>query len=275
MKDKLNQFILNLQGQFVEVSDASNKFQCMDLAYAWVFTLGYPKATIQRLYAYEVYTKPNDLTLKYFDLIPNTPEFIPQDGDIGVVDKTPDNIAGHIFICLGGGTTSKFNRFEQNLPLGNRAAVHEGGYAKFLGVLRPKVFDTVPPDQAQLDEAKATIKAFTDFRQTLAQKLATDDQTTSIIGAVERFLVLEDQNRSLQSKYDESEKAKETLEKENEALEIATEELKSKLRAFKGLEEAYEEQEDELALLRERKVIDRFTTGELFGEMVRRLLRKK
>jgi len=142
MTDKLNQFISNLNGQFVEVSNSSNEYQCMDLAYLWVFCLGYPKATIQHLYAYEAFTKPSDITYKYFDLIPNTPEFIPIDGDICVFKG---GVAGHIAIALGGGTTSKFRRFEQNNPIGTNASVNERGYTNMLGVLRPKVFSSTEP----------------------------------------------------------------------------------------------------------------------------------
>lgn len=149
MQNRLNQFIENLNGQFVEVSYRPAEYQCMDLAYLWVFVLGYPKATIQHLYAYQVYTKPNSLTKKYFDLIPNTPNFIPEDGDIAVFDKTSGNIAGHIAICLSGGTLKTFRRFEQNSPLGTHSNIRRGNYTtpKLLGVLRPKIFDlSVSPE---------------------------------------------------------------------------------------------------------------------------------
>lgn len=140
LKDKLNQFIINLNGQWVEVSDRTNIYQCYDLAANWVIALGIPKSTIQHLYAYEVYTKPNANTRDYFDLIPNTATFIPQDGDIAVFDKTPGNIAGHIGIALGGGTTKSFNLFNQNAPLGSNAHIASYNYnnPKLLGVLRPK-----------------------------------------------------------------------------------------------------------------------------------------
>jgi hypothetical protein len=147
MQDKLNQFILNLQGQFVEVSDRTNIYQCMDLAYLWVFALGYPKSTIQKLYASEVFTQPTDLTRQYFDLLPNTPAFIPQDGDIAVFsNKVLLNGSyvdvGHIGVALGGGTVSYFRCFEQNWPIGTYPAIRLRNYntPKLLGVLRPKVF---------------------------------------------------------------------------------------------------------------------------------------
>ena len=153
MLEKLNQFILNLQFQFVEVSDRNNIYQCMDLVYIWIFILGYPKATIQKLFAYQVYTEPTALTLQYFDKIPNDATFIPQDGDICVYDKTASNIAGHIGVALGGGTITQFRCFEQNYPVGTNALVRVRNYntPKLLGVLRPKVFDTlVVTDQTKI-----------------------------------------------------------------------------------------------------------------------------
>lgn len=141
LKERLNQFILNTQSQFIEVSDRSNAYQCLDLAYLWIFALGFPKGTIQNLYAYQVYTAPKEITKKYFDIIPNTPDFVPQDGDIAVFDKSSTNSAGHIGIALGGGNTSSFMCFEQNWPIGTNASVRSRNYntPKLLGVLRPKI----------------------------------------------------------------------------------------------------------------------------------------
>ena len=140
MKNKLEQFIDNVNNQFIEVSDKTNIYQCLDLVYCWVFVLGLPKSTIQHLYAYEVFTKPNAETKKHFDLIPNTSDFIPQDGDIAVFNKTPGNIAGHIGIALSGGTVNTFKVFEQNRPLGTNAHIGTSNYTNppLLGVLRPK-----------------------------------------------------------------------------------------------------------------------------------------
>ena len=145
MINRLNQFISNIIGQFIEVSDRTNIYQCMDLAYTWVFCLGYPKATIQQLYASRVYTQPNELTRQYFDLLPNTATFIPQDGDICVFsNKVLINgvltDVGHIGVALGGGTVTSFRCFEQNWPIGTHAAIRVRDYntPKLLGVLRPK-----------------------------------------------------------------------------------------------------------------------------------------
>jgi hypothetical protein len=153
MKEKLNQFILNTQGHFQEVSYNKAIYQCLDLVYEWVFVLGFPKSTIQHLYAYEVFTKPNKQTHEYFDIIKNTPDFIPQDGDIGVFNKTASNIAGHIGICLSGGNINNFPFYEQNAPLKTPAHITQyKTYTNFLGVLRPKVnkLDFIISDQTLL-----------------------------------------------------------------------------------------------------------------------------
>jgi len=151
MKDKFNQFVDNLNGQFVEVSYKKALYQCMDLVYNWAFCLGFPKATIQHLYAYQAYTNPIDLTKEYFDLIPNTPNAIPQDGDIVVWNKTSSNIAGHIAIALSGGTTNSFMCFEQNNPLGTNAHIQSWRYTNVLGWLRPK---KVESSQEVLDKVR-------------------------------------------------------------------------------------------------------------------------
>jgi hypothetical protein len=150
MKDKLNQFVANLNGQFVEVSYKEAIYQCMDLAYTWVFCLGFPKATIQHTYAYEVFTSPNQVTLEHFEIIPNSPTAIPQDGDL-VIWSNKYGPAGHIAVALGGGTTSKFTCFEQNNPLGTNAHLQERSYSYVLGWLRPKVADVTDPDKIKID----------------------------------------------------------------------------------------------------------------------------
>ena len=185
MTEKLNQFVSNLNGQFIELSSRENIYQCMDLVYAWIFCLGYPKATIQHLYAYEVFTKPSDLTYKYFDLIPNTPDFIPQDGDIGVFKG---GVAGHIVVCLGGGTTSMFRRFEQNNPIGTNASINNRGYTNMLGVLRPKVFSSTKPliykgyDIHNDDSNKVAVDKLVDIME---GKYISIDEHTKIINGLD------------------------------------------------------------------------------------------
>lgn len=84
-------------GKPVEAEDPSNLHQCLDWAFKFCDEIQVPRETIRHLYAYEIWTKPNDLTLQYFDYVPNTPNGQPVLGDI-VVFGTGVGVAGHVSI---------------------------------------------------------------------------------------------------------------------------------------------------------------------------------
>lgn len=137
MKDKLNQFISNLNGQFVEVSSISAPNQCMDLAYNWVFCLDIPKATIQQSAAYQVWSNASDFTRQYFELLENKVETIPQAGDLFVMGKSSSYPYGHIGVVIEA-TQSKMKCFEQNFPTGTNCHIQDRSYTGVVGFLRPK-----------------------------------------------------------------------------------------------------------------------------------------
>src|SRR3990167_2685488 len=236
MKDRLNQFVANTVGQFIEVSSSSALYQCMDLAYNWVFCLGFPKATIQNQYAYQVFTAPKDITYQYFDLIPNTPTGIPQDGDIVVWNKTSANVAGHIAVALGGGTTSKFKCFEQNAPTGTNAHIGEKSYTNVLGWLRPKIQESSVTEpnwfKTLLQEAGLTLENEGAFRAFWEKAKRYDDEVRSLQEQVksanealsDRALevsVLTEKNQKLS---DQATEAQEQLNKTRSDLNTATSE---------------------------------------------------
>ena len=145
IQQKFDRFYSNLVNQKVEVSDSSNVYQCMDLCYLWTFSLDIPKATIQHLYAYQVFTQASDLTRQYFDVIPNSATFVPKAGDLVVfsnrnLNGTYFNQAGHIGIANGSGDIYRFKSFDQNWIVGQPPVIVEHNYnsPKLLGVLRPK-----------------------------------------------------------------------------------------------------------------------------------------
>ena len=151
LKEKFDLFYANMVNQKSEVSDSTNVYQCMDLAYQWIFSLDIPKATIQHLYAYQVYTQPSDLTRQYFDIIPNSATFVPQAGDLVVfsnrnINGTYFNTAGHIAIASGSGDVYRFKSFDQNWSTGQGLVLIEHNYdnPKLLGVLRPKYVSVSP-----------------------------------------------------------------------------------------------------------------------------------
>jgi len=138
MKDKLNNFINFLNGQFVEISSSSALYQCMDLAYLFVLFLDVPKSTIQNASAYLVWTNASDFTRKYFDLIENKVETIPQAGDLFVIGKSSSYPYGHIGIVIEA-TQTTMKCFEQNYPTGTNAHIQDRKYTGVVGFLRPKV----------------------------------------------------------------------------------------------------------------------------------------
>ncbi len=73
-----------------------------------------------------------------FDKIANTPDFIPQRGDICVFGKGVGGGAGHISIADGVGTTSYFYSYDTNWNgKACKRVKHRYTSEDFLGVLRP------------------------------------------------------------------------------------------------------------------------------------------
>lgn len=149
MRDILNQFISNLNGQFVEVSSISAPNQCFDLSYCWIFKLDIPKITIQHANAYEIFTNPNATTRQYFDIFENTIQFIPQAGDIFVIGKSTKYPYGHTGIVIEA-TQTKMKCFEQNFPIGTNAHIQDRNCDFVIGFLRPKVKEIKITDQTIL-----------------------------------------------------------------------------------------------------------------------------
>lgn len=138
---KFSIFYNNIQGNRVEVSSSvpTTLYQCMDLAYLWVFINDIPKATIQQARAKDVYLRPNALTRQYFEIIKNTPSFIPKTGDLVVFNI---GAVGHISIATGEGNLKTFKSFDQNWGSGvakyPRIHLHDYNQDQLLGVLRIK-----------------------------------------------------------------------------------------------------------------------------------------
>lgn len=108
-----DEFVTKYNGQAVETEDPTNLNQCMDLAFAWCDAIGVPRETIRHLNSFEVWTKPLDITLQYFDYIPNTPHGVPAQGDIVVFDQRVGPY-GHVAIASGKGDPNWFTGFSQN-----------------------------------------------------------------------------------------------------------------------------------------------------------------
>ena len=156
MSKLLDSFIKKNNGKFVEESDPTNKNQCMDLIYPWCDILGAPRECIRRLYAYQVYSLPTDLSIQYFEYIPNTPKGLPIAGDIAIFGKGVGP-AGHICIATGKSDYSKFESFDQNWPTYSPCKKITHTYAGILGWLRIRDNSKVKELEDKLNKIKALV----------------------------------------------------------------------------------------------------------------------
>lgn len=107
--------------------------QCFDLIQKW--NRDYLKAPfIGGDYAYQIYGQ----LLNWYTSIPNTPDAIPQKGDIVVWSKGYNNFAGHTGVATGKGDLNTFECFEQNDPIGSVSHLKTYNYNYVIGWLRLK-----------------------------------------------------------------------------------------------------------------------------------------
>jgi hypothetical protein len=159
MKEDFKKFFEENNGKYVEVNDPTNLYQCLDLCYKWCDFLNIPRDTIRHLYAYQVYTEPNDLTVKYFEIVPNTPAGIPPCGSLVIFNSTAiGGTAGHISIASGEGDTNGFNSFDQNFGSDKHCRMVSHGYSAVLGWLRPRT-------EELNDDTKKALDLLTQYQQ--------------------------------------------------------------------------------------------------------------
>lgn len=138
----LDEFVKSYNGQAIDY-DNSYDVQCVDLIKLYADkVLGLKFGAFGNAHAY--YDNFDNIkTLKdNFIKIANTPQFIPQKGDIAVWNTNIGNGCGHIAIATGKGTTSKFNSYDMNWN-GKAMKKIEHTYQNFSGVLRPKAQEKV------------------------------------------------------------------------------------------------------------------------------------
>lgn len=140
MEQKFKDFLTKYNGTFVEKVDLTNLNQCVDLIIAWVEFLGLPTNTFAGLmYAYEMWSPSTAAAAQKFDYILNTPDAVPQWGDIVIWDKAYNGTAGHVGIATGNfSDTNKFQCFEQNDPTGSNSHLKDYNYNHVIGWLRYK-----------------------------------------------------------------------------------------------------------------------------------------
>lgn len=96
--------------------------------------------------AIEYYTgfEKKKLLYENFIKIKNTPEFVPEKGDIFVWNEKRGKGAGHVAICTGEGNTKEFYSIDLNWNGRKKVQKVKHDYKNVLGVLRKKKKETIP-----------------------------------------------------------------------------------------------------------------------------------
>lgn len=141
---------IGTDGTHTYICDNYKVHNCFDLANHYCINVLGGKAFVG-MYAWEIYENfENQPSKNLFTRIPNTPEFIPQKGDIIVWAKSLNGKAGHVAICDGVGDTTYFYSYEENWDgMCHPTERVRHNYNHVLGVLRPK-------DQSMIKTEKTT-----------------------------------------------------------------------------------------------------------------------
>lgn len=219
-----------------------------------------------------------------FEKIPNTPEFIPNPGDVMIWNGWYGPY-GHIAIVTRA-DINKFTALSQNDPTGRETHLKEYTYSKVYGVLRPKVLstgDTMPGtvtqeeyDKVRLErdanhvEKESIKKEFQEFVKTIIETLEPNspisDVDKSLAITLARNIV--DENSKLQSEFSKAQKEwakqEKALEEENLELEKQVSSLKQEVeRLLKRVEQV----ETDLANQKKEKA-----QSKAFGDFLQRIL---
>lgn len=148
-----SQFINDHVGKAVDYDKVAGA-QCVDLAKCYLKEVfGLESGAWGDAHSW--YDNYNNIpTLKKnFTRIPNTPDFVPKKGDIGVWDSGLSAGGwGHIAVCSGEGDTNLFYSYDQNWNGRHDPCTKlRHTYVHFAGVLRPKDQSRIVPQKKPLD----------------------------------------------------------------------------------------------------------------------------
>ena len=139
LEDEETVYNIGVDGSHTYICDNYKVHNCFDLANDYAVKVIGAKPFVG-MYAYEIYTNfANQPSKDMYIRIANTPDFIPQKGDIIVWSKALNGTAGHVAVCDGIGDTTYFYSYEENWDGMNHPTERvRHNYNYILGVLRPK-----------------------------------------------------------------------------------------------------------------------------------------
>lgn len=227
----LDQFISKYMGKKLDWDDAYGG-QCVDLYRFYLKEVLQTTQTPPVVGASEIFDTAGD----DFERIVNTPDGVPQKGDILIWNKKAGGGFGHVGVFIEG-DASRFTSFDQNWRALNVCEPTEHTYTNVRGWLR---FITMPEKtyteaemtairlerdsnwnkyQAEKADHEATKGELAEVRtshnqflQSLATKLTCLADEANILGTIDRLLEVEDQLTKSRKDYAQLEKEKFMLE---------------------------------------------------------------
>lgn len=158
MQEIFNSFLSQYLGHGAIGDTAENTGQCVGLVEVWTDSLLLPHTwgDADQLF--------NDADTNFFQKIVNTPDNIPQVGDIVVFSGDFNKGVGHCGISNGVGDANAFQLFEQNDPLGSACHLATYNYQFVIGWLRPlSSKDTLPVNKATFEKLVTKSTAYDTF----------------------------------------------------------------------------------------------------------------
>lgn len=217
-----DEFIAKWTGKPVDF-DGVYPNQCMDLMHQYVYdVLGLTdRKLLAHPAAYQVFTDFSEKDT--FDKIANTPDGVPQKGDIVLFNKTPSNPYGHVCIFIEG-DAKRFKSFDANFPLNSLPHIQEHTYGFCLGWLRPK--NTNTDLQAIIDGLRADRDNYWNWITKLCEALGVSHNLEVALAEIKKLSTVEDALISSEAKVKEQKTKIEELEERIKTLETTNSELK-------------------------------------------------
>jgi len=296
----IEQFISKYEGKGIDVDGfpKDNPFQCTDLYRQYVKeVLNYPQSPSVKS-AKDIW---NNFLISHFVRIENTPESVPQKGDV-VIWGDKYGVHGHIALCLSA-NVKNFVCFSQNDPVGAKCIKKTySSYRGVLGWLRPKNatinddmaapwlrqmflevgFDIDKPEgevRGRVQEVVDGYKKTNDLQVKIA-KLEKD-----LIGSQSEMAGYEKEAQLLQGKVAELNKEVEDQKKitgeRDREITILREQITQMATDIEVLKKQLDPDttvilsKEEYEKLTAKKTLDRFTATELIAEVIKRITHKK
>ena len=210
-----SEFLNKYNGQQNVGNTTENKGQCVGLVAVWIDALSLPHVWGN---AADLFANADE---KFFDKILNTPEAIPQAGDIIVWSAKFNGTVGHTGIATGTADMNTLECFEQNDPLKSNCHLKVYKYSYVTGWLRPKTV-SVGVDPIILQQSDSFIAICT--------KLGLPANGGVVLGEIDKLLGYEDMILAKDKQLTDAQAQVTSLEKDNQVKATQLQDLQTQVK---------------------------------------------